>query len=117
MFARGPADYLQLAKGLKPVDLLPDTPAIAEFTTGLTMGENAERMAKRFGIGRAEQDQYAFESHHRAAAATESGRLREQIVPALRPPSFLPIDADNGTIPMLLAGVASWLAARRIVRQ
>jgi acetyl-CoA acyltransferase len=94
--ARGPGDYLALMQGLKPEDLLPDTPAIAEFTTGLTMGENAERMAKRFGVGRAEQDQYAYESHHRAAAATEAGRLREMIVPALRPPKFEPIDADNG---------------------
>lgn len=97
--ARGPADYAKLAVGLKPADLMPDTPAIAEFSTGLTMGENAERMAKRFGATREAQDQFAMESHLRAAAATESGKLRAQIVPALVPPSFTPIEADNGIRP------------------
>jgi acetyl-CoA acyltransferase len=97
--ARGPADYAKLAVGLKPADLALDTPAIAEFSTGLTMGENAERMAKRFGVSREAQDEFAMQSHHRAAKATESGLLRDQIVPALVPPSFTPIDSDNGIRP------------------
>lgn len=94
--ARGPADYMKLAAGLKPADLLPDTPAIAEFSTGQTMGQSAERMAKRFGVSRHDQDVYAMESHHRAAKAQSDGLLRDQIVPALMPPEFTPIEADNG---------------------
>ncbi|MNS25038.1 3-ketoacyl-CoA thiolase [compost metagenome] len=97
--ARGPADYAKLAVGLKPADLALDTPAIAEFSTGLTMGENAERMAKRFGVSREAQDEFAMQSHHRAAKATETGLLRDQIVPALVPPSFTPIESDNGIRP------------------
>ncbi|MFP5502433.1 MAG: acetyl-CoA C-acyltransferase [Candidatus Sericytochromatia bacterium] len=94
--AKGAADYVKLLSGLKPTDIMPDTPAIAEFTTGLTMGENAERMAKRYGVSREEQDAYALDSHLWAAKATEEGLLREQIVTAMAPPDFQPISADNG---------------------
>lgn len=94
--ARGPGDYLKLLAGLKPRDAWPDTPAIAEFSTGLTMGECAERMAKRYGISRESQDAYALLSHVRAADATSRGLFADQIVPALLPPDFQPIMADNG---------------------
>lgn len=58
-------------------DLKPDAPAIAEPTTGLSMGESAEEMAKEYGIGRTEQDEYAQMTHHRAAAAHDEGRFTE----------------------------------------
>ena len=79
--AKGPGDYAKLLAGLKPADIMPDTPAIAEFSTGQTMGQSAERIAKRFGITREDQDAFALASHHRAAAATADGRMRRQIVP------------------------------------
>ncbi len=94
--ARGVGDYLELLKGLRPSDLAPEPMAIAEFTTGEQMGENCERLAKRYGIGRADQDGYAMTSHHRAAAATEDGRLKRQIAPAYVPPRFEALRADNG---------------------
>ncbi len=94
--ARGIGDWLKLARGLKLRDLAPDVPPIADFSTGLTMGQNAERLAKRLGITRAEQDRYAEMSHHRAARATEQGWLEQQIVTARPPPKFEPVDADNG---------------------
>lgn len=94
--ARGPADYAKLLAGLKPADIMPDTPAIAEFSTGLTMGENAERLAKRYQITREAQDQYALASHQRAARAIEMGLLADQIVPTPTPPDFVPQAADNG---------------------
>ncbi|MDB5099434.1 MAG: fadA [Cyanobacteria bacterium RYN_339] len=94
--ARGPADYVKLLAGLKPADAMPDTPAIAEFSTGLTMGENAERLAKRYGITREAQDLYALASHQRAAQATADGKLADQIVPTPTPPDFVPMAADNG---------------------
>ena len=74
--ARGPGDYLKLLAGLRPKHLAPDVPAIADFSTGLTMGQNAERLAKRLGISREDQDDYAMTSHLRAARATAEGRLR-----------------------------------------
>lgn len=94
--ARGFGDYLKLLKGLRPRDLLPEPVALAEFSTGEVMGENGERLAKRLGISREEQDLYAMTSHHRAAAATADGRLARQIVPAYAPPRFTEVAKDNG---------------------
>lgn len=45
------------------------------------MGFTAERLAARYGIGRQEQDQFAAESHQKAAAARAAGRFDEEIVP------------------------------------
>lgn len=94
--ARGFGDYLKLLKGLRPRDLAPDVPAIADFSTGLTMGQNAERLVKRLGIGREAQDEFALASHHRAARAAKDGRFDDHIVAARVPPKFAPVDADNG---------------------
>ena len=94
--ARGPGDYLKLMKGLGPKDLLPEPVALAEFSTGEVMGENCERLAKRFGITREAQDEYALTSHHRAAAATEGGYLERQIVPVFPAPHFKGQSTDNG---------------------
>jgi acetyl-CoA acyltransferase len=77
-----PQDYLSLASQLWPLgDVLPRVPRIAERTTGRTMGEAAEEMARRNEISRADQDAFAVTSHQRAARATESGRLAREIVP------------------------------------
>jgi acetyl-CoA acyltransferase len=94
--ARGPAGYLRLLKGLGLKDLLPEPLALAEFSTGEVMGENGERLAKRLGISRAAQDEYALKSHHRAAAAAADGRLARQIVPVFPPPRYRAVTADNG---------------------
>ncbi|HEY4588796.1 MAG TPA: beta-ketoacyl synthase N-terminal-like domain-containing protein, partial [Thermoanaerobaculia bacterium] len=71
---------------LRPADLAPVAPAIAEYTTGQSMGESAEKMAKENDISRRAQDEIALLSHQRAAAATEDGRLTAQIAPAFPPP-------------------------------
>jgi acetyl-CoA acyltransferase len=84
-----------LAK-VRPRDLVPITPAIAEPSTGETMGESAEKMAKINGIPRADQDHFALRSHRLAAAGTEDGRLTAEIVPVYVPPSFEPMTSDNG---------------------
>ncbi|MDB5267055.1 MAG: pcaF [Hymenobacter sp.] len=44
------------------------------------MGETAENLAERDHISRDDQDQFAYESHQRAARARESGRLAREIV-------------------------------------
>ncbi len=94
--AKGVLDYVKLLQGLSLKDLAPDTPAIAEFSTGLTMGQSAERLAKRLGLTREEQDRWALKSHQKAATATEAGLYRGQVVPARVPPAFATIEADNG---------------------
>jgi acetyl-CoA acyltransferase len=81
---------------IRPKDLAPDTPAIAESTTGLTMGESAEKMAKENHITREAQDRFALQSHQRAAAATASGRFKDEVMTVLVPPSYdNVVDADN----------------------
>lgn len=46
-----------------------------------SMGQTSENVAERFGITRKEQDEFAVESHKRAAAAQAAGKFKEQIVP------------------------------------
>ncbi|MBV9358109.1 MAG: acetyl-CoA C-acyltransferase [Chloroflexi bacterium] len=67
--------------GLGVGDLAPVTPAIAETSTGLTMGQSAELMAKENGISRADQDDWALASHRKAAAAWDDGRMAEEVTP------------------------------------
>lgn len=53
--------------------LAPNAPGLKEPTTGLSMGQSADRMSRDFKVSREEQDQFAVESHHKAAKAWENG--------------------------------------------
>jgi len=66
---------------VRPRDLVPLTPAIAEPSTGESMGQSAEKMAKENGITRDAQDRLALQSHERAAAGTADSRLTAEIAP------------------------------------
>jgi acetyl-CoA acyltransferase len=81
---------------VRPKDLIPVTPAIAEPSTGETMGQSAEKMAKENGITREEQDRVALMSHQRAAAATLDGRLTAEIAPWFSVDGSPVITGDNG---------------------
>ena len=85
--------------GVRPRDLVPITPAIAEPSTNETMGESAEKMAKINAIPREQQDQFALRSHRLAAAGTQDGRLTAEIAPVFVPPSFQAMTSDNGIRP------------------
>ncbi len=81
---------------IRPRDLAPETPAIAESTTGLSMGESAEKMARENGISREDQDRFALQSHLRAAQATASGRFKDEVMTVIVPPRFENIvETDN----------------------
>ncbi len=91
-----PARLRALAR-IRPRDLVPVTPAIAEPSTGETMGESAEKMAKLNAIAREEQDHFALRSHRLAAAGTADGRLTAEIMPVYVPPKFDSVlTSDNG---------------------
>ena len=49
------------------------------------MGITAENVAKKYGIGREEQDALAFASQQKAAAAQDAGRFNDEIVPFVIP--------------------------------
>ncbi len=82
---------------IRPRDLIPVTPAIAEPSTGETMGQSAEKMAKINGISREEQDEFALRSHRLAAAGIADGRLAAEIAPVWIPPAYdATATIDNG---------------------
>src|SRR2546428_4262144 len=82
---------------VRPRDLVPVSPAIADPSTGETMGQSAEKMAKENRIARAAQDEWALRSHQRAAQGTDDGRLTAEIVPWLPAQPGAPVvTQDNG---------------------
>lgn len=94
---KGFAGVLKHLKNMRPLDfLLPEKPAVAEYATGLLMGQTAEILAKRLGISRREQDEYAVLSHQRAAKAQEDGIFKQEIVPVVVPGKDKAIVSDNG---------------------
>ena len=82
---------------IRPRDLIPVAPAIAEPSTGESMGQSAEKMAKENGITRAEQDRWTLRSHQLAAKGTADGRLTAEIAPwfPTRPADPV-VTQDNG---------------------
>lgn len=73
---------LKALAGVRPAMLFkPELPRNAEPRTGLSMGEHCERMAKRWGIARADQDALAVQSHRNMAAAYDRGDFDDLIVP------------------------------------
>ncbi|WP_417706716.1 acetyl-CoA C-acyltransferase FadI [Rheinheimera aquimaris] len=79
--------------GLK--DLLPVPPAVAEYSTGLSMGDTAEQMAKTHGISRADQDALAHRSHTLAAQAWQSGVMQDEVMTAHIEPYSRYLAIDN----------------------
>src|SRR5579862_363008 len=78
---------------LRPRHFKPVFPAVVEPRTGLSMGQSTELMAKRWNIARADQDQLAYESHIKAAAAWRDGFYSDLVVASLG------LDKDNNVRP------------------
>jgi len=93
--AKGVGGKLSSFKGVAARDLLPIPPALKEPSTGLTMGESAEKMAKENGIPRRAQDELAHRSHTLAAQAWADGRLGRDVMTAYVPPKYEPFSEDN----------------------
>ncbi|RUO59403.1 acetyl-CoA C-acyltransferase FadI [Pseudidiomarina insulisalsae] len=77
---------LKILKRLSFKDLKPVPPAIAEYSTGMTMGDTAEQMAKTHDIDRADQDALAHRSHTLAQEAWEDGKLDDEVMTAYAEP-------------------------------
>jgi acetyl-CoA C-acetyltransferase len=78
---RSAGDRIKPWLRLRPRDLKPSVPSITEPSTGLSMGEHCELMAKEWGVGRTEQDELANASHLKAAAAWREGFFDDLVVP------------------------------------
>ena len=86
--AKTVVDKVKAFAGLSANDLAPQPPALKEPTTGLTMGESAERMAQQNGIRRDAQDAFALQSHRRAAEAWRSGKFAGEVMHVPIPPRY-----------------------------
>jgi acetyl-CoA acyltransferase len=84
--ARTLLNKLKAFKGTRLKDLLPQPPAIAEYSTQLRMGDSAEQMAKDFGISREAQDAFTLRSHQLAHQAWEAGQLDTEVMRAYLAP-------------------------------
>lgn len=76
-------ERLKAWAGFRPRELKPVILGITEPTTGLSMGQHTDRMARDWGVTRAEQDQLAFESHRKAVAAYQRGFYNDLVFPYL----------------------------------
>ncbi len=95
--AKSMSQRLSIFARLRPRDLVPITPAISEPSTGESMGQSADKMAKINGISREAQDRFALRSHRLAALGTTDGRLTAEIAPMPVPPSYATMmSTDNG---------------------
>jgi acetyl-CoA acyltransferase len=84
------------------------SPTMAEMYPPITLGETAENVADKYGVGRTRQDEFALRSHQRAAAAATAGKFGAELVPVQAPAG--PVTADEGIRADL---TAEELAAKR----
>jgi acetyl-CoA acyltransferase len=96
--ARSLTQRLSIIASLQLADLRPDPPALAEPTTGLSMGQSAEQMAQKNGISRRAQDELAVASHQRAAAAWGSGKFDAEVMRVAVPPRFDKVSARDNIV-------------------
>ncbi|PJC85522.1 acetyl-CoA C-acyltransferase FadI [Vibrio sp. HA2012] len=86
---------LNILRTLSFPDLLPVPPPIAEYSTGLSMGQTGEQMAKSYAISRTDQDAFAHRSHTLAAQAWREGNIRNEVMTAFPEPYTQWIEQDN----------------------
>ncbi|XP_060519292.1 trifunctional enzyme subunit beta, mitochondrial [Cylas formicarius] len=86
---------LTLLASIRPDYFVPELPAVAEFSSGETMGHSADRLAAAFRVGRQEQDEFAIRSHSMAQQAQDKGYFTD-LIPVQVPGSDKEITKDNG---------------------
>jgi len=91
-------DKAKILGSLKLKDVTPVPPALKEPTTGLTMGESAQKMAFENGISRSAQDEFALKSHRKAAEAWKSGRFADEVMTVVVPPRFQAMAREDNNV-------------------
>ncbi len=89
------AQKLALLRQLRFKDILPVAPAVAEYSTGISMGQTAEQMAKTYQISRQDQDALAHRSHTLATQSWAAGKLAGEVMTAYPEPYKTGIEKDN----------------------
>ena len=93
---RSTSQMIKYALGFRLKDFLPEVPAIAEYTTERTMGEDCDIMVAKHQITREEQDLFAIRSHDNAEKAWQDGHHQNEVVAVQVDPKFKMIQKDNG---------------------
>ncbi|XP_045762245.1 trifunctional enzyme subunit beta, mitochondrial [Maniola jurtina] len=93
--AKTPGQRLSLLASIRPDYFAPELPAVAEFSSGETMGHSADRLAAAFGASRKEQDDYALSSHTKAHEAQQKGYFTDLIPVKVEGKDGL-VEKDNG---------------------
>ena len=91
--AKTPAQRLRTVARIRPQQIVPEIPRNAEPRTGLSMGEHQAITTQEWGITRQAQDELAVQSHHKLAAAYDSGWMDDLITP------FLGLERDQNLRP------------------
>jgi len=97
--ARTPLKKLSALAKIRPKDLVPEIGiqlGLTDPTTGMMMGDTAEKLAREYHISREEQDAFALRSHQRAAEALSAGRLADETMTVYPAPRCKPFAADDG---------------------
>lgn len=83
--------------GYNPAGWLPQMPAIAERSTGKTMGWHGDMISELYGVTRAEQEAFAVASHEKASKARTKGYFKDEVRPVLKKVGrkTIDVDADN----------------------
>ncbi|OFZ81717.1 MAG: hypothetical protein A2603_09585 [Bdellovibrionales bacterium RIFOXYD1_FULL_55_31] len=92
--AKTPAQKLSHLSKFKPALMTPHAPGINEPTTGLSMGQSGDLMARQFKVSREEQDRYAVDSHRKAHEAWERGFYKTHVIPVGTPDGKV-VDKDT----------------------
>jgi len=92
--AKSAGQRMSILSSIRPRHLTPELPAIAEFSTGESMGQSADRLASAFQVSRQEQDEFALRSHQLALKAQKDGHLDDVI--SFKVPGGDFVSQDNG---------------------
>jgi 3-oxoadipyl-CoA thiolase len=88
-FARGSQTLYDTTLGWRMVN-----PKFKQDWT-ISLGQTAEKVARRYGISREDQDRWALESHRKAVAAQQACHFRDELVPVALPGGGT-FEADEG---------------------
>jgi len=102
--AKTAGQRLSLIASIRGKHLVPELPAVAEFSTNETMGHSGDRLAAAFEVSRQEQDEYALRSHTLAQKATDEKLLTD--IEPFNVPKHGIVDKDNGIRPTSLEKMA-----------
>jgi 3-oxoadipyl-CoA thiolase len=110
---RGPQTLHDTTLGWRMIN--PRMPELGVSTE--SMGETGENVAERYGVSREEQDAFALRSHQRAVAATEAGKLAEEIVPIEVPQGRGTVTVERDEGPRADASAAQLARLRPVFRE